>query len=106
MSFSPVTKDVAYVDDNRVRACGCCRKSSASASRNRSFVPTLTEQYASCISHVNFSHLHETSLINVFFKLVTHAHGYVSGEWCEHSLVNASLLVGWGLGVAKVLRNA
>ena len=56
------------------------------------FLPLTTVEHAENVSTVPFSQLHETSFVDVSYKLTTHAHGYVTGEFASHSLVNGPLL--------------
>ena len=91
--LSPIVRDLAVVDENRVRLCKSCRERDT-ASKLPKFVPTMTPEYALALASTPASDLHAFSFINVHFKLNPRSFGYTTGEFNGHSMLHAPLLVG------------
>lgn len=54
----------------------------------------MTAEYAAALAILPYEDLHSNSFVDVCYQLTTHAYGYVTGEFCHHSLVSAPLLAG------------
>jgi hypothetical protein len=91
LALSPIVREFAQIDDHTLWLCASCCKH---PDRLATFVPDMSEDYAALLVATPFEVLHTTSFIDVNYKLTTHAYGYVSGEFTEHSLLHAPILKG------------
>jgi hypothetical protein len=91
LALSPVVREFGLVNAHRVSVCPACK---IAPEKFGAFVPNMSPDYAADIATLPFVQLHEMCFLDVHFKLTTHAKGYVSGEFCDNSLIHGPILAG------------